>query len=401
MNRYKLLPLRRLFSSHKQDQSAPELVPQNKLEILKQEEEKYLNPVSASGKLKLTWANITEKTYKGIVPTFDQLTVGDFALHSFLHIDFHLNSPFLWTPLIQLTDPSEELLESMEDMKEEFKEVMRNKRLRSDRDVISFHFTESRSIVKRMVEDVVPGTGFDYLEDYYCSPSKGSKMHGKVDFVLYDRENEEINYGFPVCPVYVMKPEKNHGMRKIVFNDSACPVGGIAQWYIQRLRDFMEHDKEFAERVKKDERLANIRVVMTNGHIWRLYEVDIDYRVRATNFYVPRSVGEILKDVEGPIFEEFEDQKERKIWNDFRQMQIGLGVLRFGMNTPNEGESKLKETYDYLIDLQFSDQMSVEDKSEVRRREKVSKYLPKFIRNWYIGHREKLTNNSSDPNKNE
>ena len=377
--------LQRLFSIQKKAESEVEPVKSDKLELLEKAEHQFLQPSTFSGKVRLAWAKITELTMRKSVPSFDRMTINDNNELCFLTYPHHLDSPFFWTPLIQLIDPSEELLEQLEDLKVEDRKTKKSKSLKTDRDVIDFHNRQSRQLVKAVVEDSIQDSGFDYLEDYYCRPSLTCSMHGVVDFVLFDRANEKLNYGYPVCPIYIMKAEKNLHLGKIFFAELPTPVGGIAQWYIQRLHNLMAHDKEFAERVKSDERLSNIRVIFTNGHLWRLYEIDIDFRVRSTKFFEPRSVAQILREVQDPIFEGLEDKAEKKTWNDFKHMQLCLGLVRFGLNTPNEAEAKLDETYRLLVDLQFHDVMTPEDKREVRRRSKLARYLPKFMREWYVG----------------
>lgn len=377
--------VRRLFSIQKKTETEVEAVKSDKLEVLQKTEQEFLQPSSLSGRVRLAWTKITELTMRKSVPSFDKMTVPDLNELCFLTYPYHLDSPFYWTPLIQLIDPSEELLEQLEDMKVEDRKTKKSRQLRTDREAIDFHNMQSKQLVKAIIEDSIQDTGFDYLEDYYCRASRTNSLHGLVDFVLYDRANEKLNYGYPVCPIYLMKAEKNPSLRRIFYSETPTPVGGIAQWYIQKLRNFMDNDKEFAERVKNDERLSNIRVIFTNGHLWRLYEVDIDFRIRSTKFFEPRSVAQILKEVQDPIFEGVDDKAEKKTWNDFKHMQLCLGLVRFGMNTPTEAEAKLEETYRLLVDMQFHDVMTPEDKREVRRRSKLARYLPRFMREWYVG----------------
>lgn len=377
--------VRRLFSVQKKAQNEVEPAQAGKLETLEQTERDFLQPTSLSGRLRLAWSKVTELTMRKSIPAFDQLTVPDLNELCFLTYPTHLDSPFYWTPLLQLTDPSEELLEQLEDLKVEDRKAKKSGQLKTDRANIDFHNAQTRQLVKALIEDVVQDSGFDYLEDYYCRASRTNRLHGLVDFVLYDRANEQLNYGYPVCPVYLMKAEKNPSLGKVFYSETPTPVGGIAQWYIEKLRNFMDHDKEFAARVRADERLSNIRVIFTNGHLWRLYEIDIDFRIRSTKFYEPRSVAQILKEVQEPLFEDIENVAEKKTWHDFKHMQLCLGLLRFGMNSPTEAEARLDETYRLLIDMQFHDVMTPEDKQEVRRRSKVARFLPGFLREWFVG----------------
>jgi hypothetical protein len=149
----------------------------------------------------------------------------------------------------------------------------------------------------------------------------------------------------------------------------------------------MKADKEFAARVKQDERLQSIRVLLTNGHNWRLYEFDLEYTSKATHMYRPRSVDEVIAETgERPVFKFVGDRSAKKIWSDLRQLQIALGLVRFSLGVRTEGEQKLQEVYDYLNDLQSGDIMTEEERKEIENREKKSRSLPKFLRKLYVGN---------------
>jgi hypothetical protein len=350
---------------------------------LMRREKEYLNPTKAIPKLRKKWHEISASTYEAVIPDFENLKTEEFREFHMMNTAFHLNNTLLWAPLIQKIDPSEELLEFLEDAK--FEALQKDYRVMSPDQIIADAKTSSKLLVRNLIEDVLPNTGFQMIENYYCKPSKRSKMHGSIDFLLVDRANEGTNYGFPMCAVQVMKPMKEFRTGEVTFNESAFPIGAIAHWKLSKLYALMEYDKEFKERVLADERLSAIRLILTNGHIWRLYEFDVSFESRNTQFYTPRMVREIVKEIEGPAFEQIKDFNERKIWNDFKAVQLALGLIRFGMNTPNSQEKTLHETYEYLKELQYFDLMDEKDSKIIRRRERLARYLPKFMKKWIVG----------------
>ena len=207
-------------------------------------------------------------------------------------------------------------------------------------------------MVRAMVEDCLQDLpGFDYMEDFYCQPSRNCKVHGNIPFMLYDKANEGINYGFPMAPIMLMNVGTEVIGKSLAYSDNTAKIGAVAHWMIIRLRNLMKQDKEFEKRVKQDERLSNIRIILTNGHMFKLWEFDIEFRARATSWYIPRPVGKVLEEANIQPFEEYTDLQEMKTWHDFRHMQLALGLIRFTANTPDEREQALQDTYEYLIDL--------------------------------------------------
>ena len=353
------------------------------MKTVRQKEKEYLNPTKTIPKLRKKWHEISASTYEAVIPDFENLKTEEFREFHMMNTQFHLNNTLLWAPLVQKVDPSEELLEFLEDAK--FDALKKDYRVMNPDQIIEEAKVTSKLLVRNLIEDVVPNTGFQLLENYYCKPSKRSKMHGNIDFLLVDRKNEHQNYGFPMCAIQVMKPMKEFRTGEVTFNESAFPIGAIAHWKLSKLYALMEYDKEFKQRVEADERLSCIRLILTNGHIWRLYEFDINFESRNTQFYQPRMVREIIKEMDGSAFEQIKDMNERKLWNDFKAIQLALGLIRFGMNTPNSQEQALHETYEYLKELQYFDLMDEKDSKIIRKRERLARFLPKFMKKWIVG----------------
>ncbi len=336
--------------------------------------------------MKLAYARLTSYVHKKTIPNFDNITLRALGELSFVVPNYHLISFFYWTPLIQLIDPSEDLLEIFEDIKYEENANKKPKGYRRDESIAEEYFERSRELVRSMIEDVIPDLpGFDFMENFYCEPSRNCRMHGNVPFMLYDRSNEGLNYGFPICPILLMDTVCDDLPGVVRYADNPAKVGAMVQWYVIRIRNLMREDKEFAKRVEEDERLRNIRVIFTNGHMWKLWEFDIEYRGRSTKWYKPRTYGEIIKDQNFPIFETIDDPSEQKVWHDFRHIQLSLGLIRFGANTPNDREFSLQDTYDYLNDLQYMDKMTPEDRQKLRSKARRIKYLPKFMQRMLLG----------------
>lgn len=330
--------------------------------------------------MKLAYAKLNHYVTIKTIPSFEDISLSEMQGLTFARSTFHLDNPFKWTPLIQLVDPSEDFLEFMDELKEEENCSKSSKDFKTDEKVTCEYALRSKDMVRALVEDTLQDIpGFDYMEDFYCQPSRNCKVHGKVPFMLYDKANESQNYGFPMSPVMLMNVGTDKIGNNLAYTDFPAKIGSVAHWMIIKLRNLMSQDKEFAERVKQDERLSNIRVIYTNGHMFKLWEFDIDFRARATSWYLPRTIGKVLEEANFQPFEEYSDLEEMRIWHDFKHMQLAIGLLRFAANTPDERELALQDTYEYLIDLQYMDQVSPEEKSKLRKTARLLRFLPDSI----------------------
>lgn len=358
---------------------------QDKLAKLEAAELVFQKPTTLLAKVKKTWTDLHMNYYMKS-PSYNFETLDSMAYHSegIMGIEYRLHSPLLWTPLVQLIDPTEELLEFLHDSKVRAEEIQLN--VKGTTDLITEWGIFTKNLVREFVYEAAQETGFDVVEDFYCRPSWNCKFNGMADFLLLDKENEHINYGFPFAVVQITPLALNTGAALVFHIPDLKVVGAMGQWGIARLRGMMEQDPEFKQRVLEDERLSNFRVIFTNGHVWQLFEFDINYHCRKTHWYSPRSVDELLKEVpRDQIFETYANKSEARIWHDFRQQQIVLGLIRFAMNTPNHAEAALKDTYDYIAEAQYMEKMNEKDKEVVRKREKLGRFLPRFLRRLYVG----------------
>lgn len=358
---------------------------EDKLAKLEQAELAFQNPTTFLAKVKKSWMDLHMNYYMKS-PIYNFETLDPMAYHSeaIIGIEYRLSSPLIWTPLVQMIDPTEELLEFLHDCQVRSEEI--SLKVVGTKEMMSEWSIFTKQLVRGFVYEAAEETGFEVVEDFYCRPSWNCKFNGMVDFMLIDKQNEELNYGFPFSIVQIMPQITSPGGGTLFHVPDIKVVGAMGQWGITRLRGIMDQDPEFKKRVQEDERLSNFRIIYTNGHIWQLYEFDINYHCRKTHFYTPRSVEELLKEVpRDQIFETYRDRSEAKIWHDFRQQQIVLGLIRFAMNTPNHGEAALQETYDYLAEAQYMEKMDEKDKEVVRKRERIGRYLPRFLRRLYVG----------------
>jgi hypothetical protein len=358
---------------------------EDKLAKLEQAEIAFQNPTTVLAKMKKTWTDLHMNYYmKSANYNFETLDPMTYHSEGIIGIEYRLHSPLLWTPLVQLVDPTEELLEFLHDCKLSAEEI--KSKVIGTTDLKNEWTLFTKQLVRGFVNEVAQDAGFDVIEDFYCRPSWNCKFNGIADFMLIDREREHLNYGFPFAIVQVMPLSFNQGAGTIFHIPDLKVVGAMGQWGITRLRGMMDQDLEFKKRVQEDERLSNFRIIFTNGHIWQLYEFDINYHCRKTHWYTPRTVEELLKEVpRDQIFEHYSNKGEAKIWHDFRQQQIALGLIRLALNTPSHGEAALQETYDYLGESQYMEKMSERDKEVIRKRERIGRFLPRFLRRLYVG----------------
>lgn len=54
--------------------------------------------------------------------------------------------------------------------------------------------------------EALKSSGFDYYYDYMCAPSEACPFHGRIDFLIYNRDTESK---VPFVPVLRARKEKN------------------------------------------------------------------------------------------------------------------------------------------------------------------------------------------------
>lgn len=345
----------------------------------------YLMPTTLRGKLRLAYNNLTQKVNLKKIPVFDMYGENEVNTFTFFNSFQDIEPCNIWTPLIQMTAPSEEFLERIEFLQYDYEQT-KGRHFKTDEEIIEYHKKEAQNLCREFVTEAIQGTGFDFQEDFYCMPDRATQLHGNIPFVIYDRENEHLNYGFPMVFVMHQHIVKNRYLQELVFQDTNLGVAGAAQWAVNRLGSLVKMDKEFAKRVKEDERLQNCRILLSNGHNWRLYEFDLNYESRATHMYKPRSANQVFDQTgEKPIFKIGGDPSLKKVWNDFRHIELSLGLIKFAMNTPTEQEYHLQKTYEYLKEVEGTELMTPEEQEIIKKRELRSRILPKFIRKLYVG----------------
>ena len=113
-------------------------------------EANYLAPKTLRGKLRLIWGNLTKKTWTQKVPTFEEMEIGHVKALTCLDPMSDLEPPVYWTPLIQLVDPSEELLEKIEYIHHEH-EKNNSTHYKTTEKAIEYYKTESRNIISLVI----------------------------------------------------------------------------------------------------------------------------------------------------------------------------------------------------------------------------------------------------------
>ena len=280
----------------------------------------------------------------------------------------NFESFIVWTPRIQKTQPSEEFLEYLEDEKidwekelnylkvknsngfgeklvlsEEEKLLVQNmdrgvgKRL-SQMQRAEIYRHRARKLTKAFVEEIVSqNPDFTYIEDFECVPSKKVDVHGTVDFLIFDK-NDELNYNFPMLAVYVPQiiyDSVNDVMR---FDMDMSPVAAISQWMVTTKISYFEHDKTFRARAKENRFLDVSQVIMSTGHMWQLFETDSEFEVRRSHKYKPSSLGKLSNEDKVMFGNPQGEITDRKIWNDYSMVEIALGLLKHGLSKPSPGE---------------------------------------------------------------
>lgn len=355
------------------------------LEKANEAETEYLMPKTLRGKLRLAYNNMSQRVNLRRMPPFEKYGEEDINRFTYFNAFQDIEPCTIWTPLIQLTPPSEELLEKIEFLQYDY-EQSKKEHLKTDDEIINNHRQEAYNLCRELISEAIHGTGFDFQEDFYCMPDRATQLHGNIPFMIYDQENEHLNYGFPMILVMHQNIVKNRYLQEIVFEDTNLGVAGAAQWAVNRLGSLIKMDKDFAKRVKEDPRLQNCKILVSNGHNWRMYEFDLDYESRATHIYRPRSASEVFAETgEKPLFKIAGDPRQKKIWNDFRHIEICLGLIKFAMNVPTEQEEALQKTYSFLKEVEGTEFMTQEEQDIVRNRARRSRFLPKFIRRLYVG----------------
>lgn len=69
-----------------------------------------------------------------------------------------------------------------------------------------FEVEDEAELIDTFIFKALRETGFDYYYDYRCEPSKNNPFHGKIDFLVYNRDKESR---VPLVPILRARKEKN------------------------------------------------------------------------------------------------------------------------------------------------------------------------------------------------
>jgi len=313
-------------------------------------------------------------------PSFTELDDRTSIMFTPLSSRFVEDSNLVFTPRFQLHNPSDYLLEYMEDEKIEFERNLKQKdqyfgsalaqrssnsstlrigKKRGTEERTQHYRDDAKRIVKALLEEIVSKyPEFDYMEDYGCLPTKDCEVHGTIDFLLYRKEGGS-DYGFPMIPIYIPTIRKTGMYDQLAFDLNRGPICGITHWLISAKRAHMAQDKAFRARVEENRSLLMQRAIFTTGHIWQLIEVSPTYHMKRTHLYKPESF--------------------QKIFYSPEFISLILGMISYGL-PGSPGEQALEETYTFLRDLRYMEKLTEDDKVVIRRREKLWGWLPNIRR---------------------
>ena len=137
-----------------------------------------------------------------------------------------------------MTSPSELFLEYLDDMSAI--SIRHNKGITSQK----WTSEHNRELVEAFIQEALKGQDiYDYLVDFECKPTAVSPFHGKIDFLIYDKTNQE-HYGFPLIPVMIM-PERVNLNGHLMWDSNCYQLGAVATWLYAYKASLSQSDKAF------------------------------------------------------------------------------------------------------------------------------------------------------------
>lgn len=196
----------------------------------------------------------------------------------------------------------------------------------------------AKNLVRAFVEEIVSqNPSYTYIEDYECLPSKKVDTHGTIDFLLFNKEDQQ-NHNFPMLAVYVPQVIFDSVNDVLRFEMDTSPAASISQWLVTTKLSYFQTDPAFKARAKDNLSIDRSHVLMTTGHTWQLFEIASDFEVRRTHIYKPSTLAKLTSEKKLMFGNPVGEALDRKIWNDFEMIQLALGMLKLGMGCASEGE---------------------------------------------------------------
>lgn len=170
-------------------------------------------------------------------------------------------------------------------------------------------------------------TTFDVSFGFKAQPSPLSQFHGRIDCLMYQRfGGEDIGVpdikgsnqndydrgiGFPLVPVFFPK-QKNTSHTPFTSETFALTqIVSCGLWCLEHMSDV-------------DPSIEYVRLIHTDGHRWKLYEVHRSH-VKKTKFFEPRSS---LREANNKLIR-FSTQS--RFFDDYDHMLSVIGLIRFAM----------------------------------------------------------------------
>ena len=184
-------------------------------------------------------------------------------------------------------------------------------------------------------------TTFDVSFLFQARPSPLCQFHGVVDALLYQRyggdhlgiddlaeelkkdssssegqsetaiANDEQGIGFPLIPVFFPAQKKSFYSPFVAERFSLAQAVSAGLWCLEHMSDI-------------DPQIEYARVIHTNGHHWKLYEVHRSH-VKKTKFFKPKAR------LRSSSNKQVMFTNEARFFDDYEHMLSVIGMLRFAM----------------------------------------------------------------------
>lgn len=112
-----------------------------------------------------------------------------------------------------------------------------------------FEEKDEAELIDTFLFQALKNTGFDYYYDYECSPSKECPFHGRIDFLIYNRDSESK---VPLVPILRARKEKN-SLGEWIDKFNQAELVGAALWALTNMK-------------AKDPSISICRAIHTNGN---------------------------------------------------------------------------------------------------------------------------------------
>ncbi|CDW81482.1 UNKNOWN [Stylonychia lemnae] len=218
----------------------------------------------------------------------------------------------------------------------EFEQEMKkfkNLQVWQDKDILS--------MTQLILIEATRDTTYDISFGFKANPSQLSSFHGRIDCLLYQRyggedrgindikgmQNDDQGIGFPLVPIFFPIQETNFyaPFQHEKFSISQAISCGL--WSLEHMNDI-------------DPSIEYVRVLQTDGHRWKLYEIHRTH-VKKTKFFEPRA------DLRQNSYKNkvVRNTQQGRFFDDYEHMLSVIGLIRYAMGIP-ENIVMANDTYE-------------------------------------------------------